>query len=105
MNTTTSWNKIVDIHARTDNANDFGIVLNNSGGDTNIENGDVIDVKNVMYIDLTLGFGAGNEPTSVDDWRIQDIINKGYIATNTTGTQAEQITRVLCDLNMKIQVK
>ena len=58
-----------------------------------------------QIVDLTLGFGAGNEPTSVDDWRIQDIINKGYIATNTTGTQAEQITRVLCDLNMKIQVK
>ena len=67
--------------------------------------GETIDIKNFQCVNLTLGFGAGNEPTSVNDWRIQDIINNGYIETNTTGTQAEQITRVLCDLNMKIQVK
>ena len=36
-----------------------------------------------QYIDLTLMFGTGNEPTTLTDNRIQALLNRGYIAYNT----------------------
>ncbi len=36
-----------------------------------------------MLFDLTLMFGAGNEPTELTDKRIQNILNRGYIPYNT----------------------
>lgn len=65
--------------------------------------GGTISLKDLMVFDLTQAFGSGNEPTSVNDYRIQDIINKGYIATNTSGTEKAQSTRTLCNLKMKMQ--
>lgn len=47
---------------------------------------DTMVFSNVMIIDLTLAFGEGNEPTSIDDWRVQYILNQSYIAYNTIGT-------------------
>lgn len=49
---------------------------------TKYENG-TCDVKDIMFIDLTLMFGTGNEPTTLTDNRIQAILNRGYIAYNT----------------------
>jgi len=72
----------------TQDTNNFGIY---------IYSGTVIStpVKIVpQIVNLTLGFGAGNEPTSVDDPRIQYIIKNGYIPTDTIGTQ----TDVQCDV-------
>ena len=37
----------------------------------------------IELIDLTLMFGAGNEPTAITDKRIQAILNRGYIPYNT----------------------
>ena len=54
-----------------------------------------------QLIDLTLAFGAGNEPTNINDSRIQYIINKGYIPYNT-GTQAYAEPEVLANVVMKV---
>ena len=61
-------------------------------------------VKNPRIVDLTLAFGSGNEPTSINDPRIQRIIAKGYIATNTTGTQTYEDNEVLPNLTMRVQI-
>lgn len=37
----------------------------------------------LMLVDLTLMFGTGNEPTTLTDNRIQNILNRGYIPYNT----------------------
>ena len=47
----------------------------------------VIYFKDIRLVDLTIGFPDGDIPTSIDDPRIQDIIAKGYIPTNKTGTE------------------
>ena len=56
-------------------------------------------------IDLTLAFGAGKEPTSVNDPRIQYIIEQGYIPTNTTGTNKSIASEVLPNIDFKIKCK
>ena len=67
-------------------------------------NGATLDLEYIAGItDLTLAFGAGNEPTSTDDYRIQKILQMGYIPTNTNGTQESVQTEVLCNLDMKVQ--
>lgn len=50
--------------------------------DTAIATTDSIQIKNAMCIDLTLMFGTGNEPTTLTDNRIQNLLNRGYIAYN-----------------------
>lgn len=66
---------------------------------------DAIQVKDVMCIDLTVAFGAGNEPTSVNDYRVQEIINKGYIPTNTSGTYTQETCEVLPSVEMIVKCK
>lgn len=58
-----------------------------------------------QLIDLTLAFGSGNEPTNVNDQRIQYIINKDYIPTNTTGTYREVSPSVLPNIDLLIKAK
>lgn len=74
----------------------------------NIKNGTVITTPQtikVEYIDLTLAFGSGNEPTNINDPRIQYIINQGYIPTDTTGTDTLADSQVLPNLLMEIKCK
>ena len=70
-----------------------------------VASGSTLSVKKVMCIDLTLAFGAGKEPTSVNDPRIQYIIKQGYIPTNTTGTTKTIASEVLPNLDFKIKCK
>lgn len=44
---------------------------------------DELEVYSVMLIDLTKMFGAGNEPITIDDTRIQWLLSLGYIEYNT----------------------
>ena len=60
---------------------------------------------NVILIDLTLAFGSGNEPTSINDPRIQKILGMGYIPTNTSGTYKSVDTEVLPNVDTKIKCK
>ena len=60
---------------------------------------------NVMLIDLTLGFGSGNEPTSINDPRVQEIISLGYIPTNTSGTYKSVDTKVLPNATFNMKCK
>ena len=92
----------------------YGYIKTKEGSSTiisptiRVENGTVLFEPQkvyVMYFDLTVGFGAGNEPTSVNDWRIQYILEHGYLPTNTSGTFKSIDTEVLCDIETKLQVE
>ena len=75
-------------------------------GQVIIYSGEQVDFT-IQYqiIDLTQGFGAGKEPTSVNDPRIQYIIKQGYIPTNTTGTIKSIASEVLPNIDFKIKCK
>lgn len=67
--------------------------------------GGTVLFENVQCIDLTLGFGAGKEPTSIDDPRIQYILKQGYIPTNTIGTNKSVASEVLPNIDFKIKCR
>ena len=87
--TQNTWVKISHIYSNvgTNNSN-FTIYLRGASGTI----GDTMQLRNVMFIDLTLG---ELNATSINDPRIQYIINHGYIPTNTTGTNKSIDTEVL----------
>lgn len=58
-----------------------------------------------QLIDLTLAFGSGNEPTNINDPRIQYILNQGYIPTNTNGTYKHVDCEVLPNVEFKMKCK
>ena len=60
------WTRVAFIESRDDSYSGYTVV----GTTTNIglSVGDTIDICNVAAIDLTLMFGAGNEPTTVDEF-------------------------------------
>ena len=65
-----------------------------------IANGTVISTPQttkVMYIDLTLREGTGNEPTTTSDPRIQAILNGGYIAYNTGSYKGTDISEFVSE--------
>lgn len=70
-----------------------------------VASGSTLSVKKVMCIDLTLAFGAGKEPTSINDPRIQYIIKQGYIPTNTTGTNKTIASEVLPNIDASFNRK
>jgi len=49
----------------------------------------------INIVDLNVAFPSGDIPTSTSDSRIQTIIEKGYIPTNTSGTLVFEETEVL----------
>ena len=57
--------------------------LNIEGLSPTPTSGDYIEISNPQMIDLTLMFGPGNEPTTLNDNRIQALLNRGYIPYNT----------------------
>lgn len=99
-NTTTRINWLISPNTAT---NPFRLYVNYGG--TYLQNGDTIDVSNINIVDLTTGFGAGKEPTSINDPRIQEIIRLGYIPTNTTGTLKHIDPIVLPNADMKLKSK
>lgn len=70
-----------------------------------VASGSTLSLKKVMCIDLTLAFGAGKEPTSVNDPRIQYIINKGFIPQDTIGNEESVAPEVLPNASFKIKCK
>lgn len=70
-----------------------------------VASGSTLSVKKVMCIDLTLAFGAGQEPTSINDPRIQYILKQGYIPTNTTGTAKTITSEVLPNIDVSFNRK
>lgn len=88
---TTSWQTLVNIGTRTDANPRFGISLSVS---RSIE----FRLRNVKYIDLTETFGAGNEPTSENDYRVQYILNGGSL-------DAVAETEVLPNVEMSIKCR
>lgn len=92
----------------------YGYIKSKDGSDTTISprvyilNGTNISTPQtlkVMYVDLTLAFGVGNEPTSVNDPRIQYIIKQGYIPTNITGTNKTIASEVLPNIDFKMKCR
>ena len=63
------------------------------------------DVYDFQCIDLTVGFGAGNEPTDINDYRIQYILKYGYIPTNLTGTEKHVQNEVLANVDFLMKGK
>ena len=60
------WNKVAYIDSPTSDrqtATYVGTTLSNI-----LSNGDTIEIRNVAAIDLTLMFGAGNEPVTIDEF-------------------------------------
>ena len=100
ISATTSWQTFTQISSRTDSGRDFGLYLKNT-----ITTPLTVYLKNVMYFDLTLAFGSGNEPTSTSDPRIQYIINQGYIPTDTTGTDTLVDSQVLPNIEFGVKAK
>ena len=78
----------------------FYVAINSTGS---VGNSYVFE--NAMLVDLTQAFGSGNEPTSTSDHRIQRIIEKGYIPTNTNGTLVFEETEVLPNFTGKNKCK
>ncbi len=64
-----------------------------------------ITIDNYEIIDLTIGFGAGKEPTSIDDYRIQKIIELGYIPQDLVGTHTQVNCEVLPNVEMLLKCK
>lgn len=75
-------------------------------GQVIIYSGEQVDFT-IQYqiIDLTQGFGAGKEPTSINDPRIEYIIKQGYIPTNTTGTNKTIASEVLPNIDASFNRK
>ncbi|MCR4661678.1 MAG: hypothetical protein K5765_06765 [Clostridia bacterium] len=104
-------NRVID-QTQTKPANILTAKKDNTGIDLMTYNagGSVISgiscvVDNLQVIDLTLAFGSGNEPTFVNDPRIQYILSLGYIPTDTTGTLENVDSRVLPNLDVKVKCK
>ena len=79
----------------------FNLLLN----DYTYTSSQTIEFRDLMIINLTQGFNAGDEPKSIDDPRIQRILKEGYIDYNILGTTKSLTTLTLCDLKMQLQVK
>ncbi len=58
-----------------------------------------------QLIDLTTGFGAGNEPTDINDYRIQYILKYGYILTDISGTYTNETCDVLPNVDFSMKCK
>ena len=58
---------------------------------------DTVQIKNIQYIDLTLMFGTGNEPTTLTDNRIQSILNGGYRAYNTGSYKCSEVGEIIAE--------
>lgn len=87
----------------TANSNGYLQFISENGG--HLPLGGTVLFENVQCVDLTLGFGAGKEPTSINDPRIQYIIEQGYIPTNTTGTTKSVASEVLPNIDFKIKCR
>lgn len=72
-----------------------------------IDSGNVtIDCRfRLQVIDLTIGFGEGKEPTSINDPHIQHILKQGYIPTNTVGTIKSIASEVLPNIDASFNRK
>ena len=62
----------------------------------------VNEYKNLYLIDLTIAF-PDDIPTSINDPRIQYIIEHGYIPTDTTGTYENITTQTLANVNVGVK--
>ena len=102
--TANQWNKVVAIINKT-SSSDYDRFTLAVDCTSNYQVGDTIDYKELECIDLTIGFGAGKEPTSVNDPIVQEIIRLGYIPTNTTGTYKEVDCEVLPDAEFNLKCK
>ena len=87
----------------TANSNGYLQFISENGG--HLPLGGTVLFENIQCIDLTLGFGAGKEPTSIDDPRIQYIIEQGYIPTNTAGTNKSVASEVLPNIDFKMKCR
>lgn len=73
------WNKLVYIAQPTT----FGGFFSAIDDVNSLGINDTLKCNFYEVIDLTLMFGTGNEPTTLTDNRIQNILNRGYIPYNT----------------------
>lgn len=99
---------VVEIHTNRKSYQNKIITLNGTQAKYGlcINNGQNVNLTiQPQLVDLTLWFGAGNEPTSESDSRIQYILSLGYIPTDTTGTLENVDSRVLPNLDVKVKCK
>ena len=75
------WTRLTKIYKPTSSSGTNNIYFD-VHGQASYQVGDVIQVRQYQKKDLTLREGTGNEPTSLTDNRIQNILNRGYIPFN-----------------------
>lgn len=86
-----SWNTIKEIQTCSSTSiNAVGITQDTS----NITVGDYYEVDYFEIIDLTQMFGAGNEPTTTSDNRIQWLLSLGYVPYNAGSLENTTISGV-----------
>lgn len=98
------WNYIYAIVKNTTNSGSesrFSIAVDCT---TNYQVGDTIDYKDCCCVDLTLALPT-DTPTDINDPRIQYILDKSYIPTNTTGTYKLVDCEVLPNVDFSIKCK
>ena len=75
------WTRLTKLYKPTSSSGTNNIYFD-VHGQASYQVGDVIQVRQYQKKDLTLREGTGNEPTTLTDNRIQNILNRGYIAYN-----------------------
>ena len=101
--TINTWNKVSCIATATSSTSiDVQFNIHNT---EIIRANDSFYLKNFMFIDLTLAFGSGKEPSTINDSRVQYILNLGYIPFDTTGTITDVPSQVLPNVDFDIKCK
>ena len=103
FNINTTWSNYSVVYAPTSTTDPFRLYINRNN--QYLQNGDTVDFRNIRIIDLTLAFGAGNEPTDINDYRIQYILEHGYIPTDVNGTYTNECCEVLPDVDFSMKCK
>ena len=75
------WTRLTKLYKPTSSSGTNNIYFD-VHGQASYQVGDVIQVRQYQKKDLTLREGTGNEPTTLTDNRIQNILNRGYIPFN-----------------------
>ena len=106
---TNNWYRLTGIIKQTlentQNTNAFDVVRRYSSTSDIVVNSDSFQAQKPMFVDLTVGFGVGKEPTSINDWRIQYIIEHGHIPTDTEGTWVDEEPDVLPNVTLNLKSK
>ena len=70
-----------------------------------LQMGSTLKVEKTFCIDLNIAFPNEDIPTDINDYRIQYILEHGYIPTDTSGTYTSETCEVLPNVDFKLKCK